>query len=259
MWDLLAAVPLTTCRTLRGFPIRHGQREWRPCAGGMAFRFQTPTPAGLRNQRAPNCPHTQTDARAPPAAQVSSLPLKGCNLSVMTSAFLDFSKSRGNDLSTPMPEFGFPGLQPGDRWCLCASRGMHSRQTKPPRGVGAPAVTHCYSPEGPRAILLCAVYRLRLRPTTRTVIPKKKNQTIKSRKRSEPSALLRLGRAPSSIALFARDAQPPAAMRCRHGRAIRPFVARFAVDAAAPPGQGKSLPHRQANWMPVSIAFECPD
>jgi uncharacterized protein (DUF2237 family) len=41
---------------------------------------------------------------------------------VMTSAFLDFSKLRGNDLSTPVPEFGFPGLKPGDRWCLCAPR-----------------------------------------------------------------------------------------------------------------------------------------
>ena len=41
---------------------------------------------------------------------------------VMTAAFLDFSKSRGNDLSTPMPDFGFPGLKPGDRWCLCAPR-----------------------------------------------------------------------------------------------------------------------------------------
>ena len=41
---------------------------------------------------------------------------------VMTAEFLEFSKSRGNDLSTPMPEFGFPGLQPGDRWCLCAPR-----------------------------------------------------------------------------------------------------------------------------------------
>jgi uncharacterized protein (DUF2237 family) len=36
--------------------------------------------------------------------------------------FLAFSKSRGNDLSTPAPEFGFPGLQPGDQWCLCAGR-----------------------------------------------------------------------------------------------------------------------------------------
>jgi hypothetical protein len=39
-----------------------------------------------------------------------------------TAAFLEFSKSRGNDLSTPRPEFGFPGLKPGDRWCLCAAR-----------------------------------------------------------------------------------------------------------------------------------------
>jgi uncharacterized protein len=41
---------------------------------------------------------------------------------VMTAEFLDFSKSRGNDLSTPLPEFGFPGLKSGDRWCLCAPR-----------------------------------------------------------------------------------------------------------------------------------------
>jgi uncharacterized protein len=38
------------------------------------------------------------------------------------AAFLAFSKSRGNDLSTPLPAFGFPGLEPGDRWCLCAAR-----------------------------------------------------------------------------------------------------------------------------------------
>jgi uncharacterized protein (DUF2237 family) len=41
---------------------------------------------------------------------------------VMTAEFLAFSKARGNDLSTPVPQFGFPGLQPGDRWCLCAPR-----------------------------------------------------------------------------------------------------------------------------------------
>ena len=40
----------------------------------------------------------------------------------MTAAFLDFSRSRGNDLSTPRPEYGFKGLVPGDRWCLCAPR-----------------------------------------------------------------------------------------------------------------------------------------
>ncbi len=40
----------------------------------------------------------------------------------MTEEFLAFSKSRGNDLSTPRPEFLFPGLAPGDCWCLCADR-----------------------------------------------------------------------------------------------------------------------------------------
>ena len=40
----------------------------------------------------------------------------------MTAEFLEFSKSAGNDLSTPNPEFGFDGLKPGDRWCLCVPR-----------------------------------------------------------------------------------------------------------------------------------------
>lgn len=40
----------------------------------------------------------------------------------VTEDFLDFSRANGNDLSTPRPEFGFPGLKPGDRWCLCAGR-----------------------------------------------------------------------------------------------------------------------------------------
>lgn len=40
----------------------------------------------------------------------------------VTAEFLEFSQQRGNDLSTPIPEFAFPGLQPGDRWCLCVTR-----------------------------------------------------------------------------------------------------------------------------------------
>ena len=40
----------------------------------------------------------------------------------MTAEFLEFSKARGNDLSTPRPELGFDGIRPGDRWCLCAAR-----------------------------------------------------------------------------------------------------------------------------------------
>lgn len=41
---------------------------------------------------------------------------------VMTEAFLSFSRARGNDLVTPVPAYRFPGLKPGDRWCLCVSR-----------------------------------------------------------------------------------------------------------------------------------------
>ncbi len=55
---------------------------------------------------------------------------------VMTAEFLAFSKSRGNDLSTPVPEVGFPGLQPGDRWCLCAPRWQEAIEAnKAPRVV----------------------------------------------------------------------------------------------------------------------------
>ena len=56
---------------------------------------------------------------------------------VMTAAFLAFSKSRGNDLSTPRPEFGFAGLKPGDRWCLCAPRWQEALEAG-----AAPQVVH---------------------------------------------------------------------------------------------------------------------
>ena len=45
---------------------------------------------------------------------------------VMTAEFLAFSKSRGNDLSSPMPQFEFPGLKAGDHWCLCAGRWLEA-------------------------------------------------------------------------------------------------------------------------------------
>jgi uncharacterized protein (DUF2237 family) len=47
---------------------------------------------------------------------------------VVTEEFLAFSKAAGNDLSTPRPEWGFEGLQPGDRWCLCASRWLEAHE-----------------------------------------------------------------------------------------------------------------------------------
>ncbi len=45
---------------------------------------------------------------------------------VVTAEFLDFSRRAGNDLSTPVPEWGFPGLEPGDSWCVCAERWLEA-------------------------------------------------------------------------------------------------------------------------------------
>jgi uncharacterized protein (DUF2237 family) len=55
---------------------------------------------------------------------------------IMTEEFLAFSKAAGNDLSTPVPEFAFPGLKAGDRWCLCAARWQQAFEAgKAPRVV----------------------------------------------------------------------------------------------------------------------------
>ncbi len=65
---------------------------------------------------------------------------------VMTTEFLEFSRLRGNDLITPMPEFQFPGLQAGDQWCLCIQRWKEALEA----GVAPPvklAATHISSVE----------------------------------------------------------------------------------------------------------------
>jgi hypothetical protein len=56
--------------------------------------------------------------------------------SEVTESFLEFTRSRGNDLSSPNAAFGFPGLKPGDRWCLCASRWKEALDN----GVAPPVV-----------------------------------------------------------------------------------------------------------------------
>ena len=64
----------------------------------------------------------------------------------VTAEFLAFTKSQGNDLSTPVPMSNFPGLKPGDRWCLCASRWQEALEA----GVAPPvilAATHASTVE----------------------------------------------------------------------------------------------------------------
>jgi uncharacterized protein (DUF2237 family) len=53
-----------------------------------------------------------------------------------TDEFLEFSKAAGNDLSTPRPEFGFPGVKPGDKWCLCVTRWQEALEA----GMAPPVV-----------------------------------------------------------------------------------------------------------------------
>jgi len=55
---------------------------------------------------------------------------------VLTAEFLTYSRDRGNDLITPRPEFDFPGLEPGDRWCLCVGRWVEALEA----GVAPPVV-----------------------------------------------------------------------------------------------------------------------
>ena len=73
---------------------------------------------------------------------------------VVTPAFLEFSKARGNDLSTPVPEFGFPGLKDGDRWCLCAPRWQEAFEAN-----SAPRVVLRATHEG--ALASCALADLK--------------------------------------------------------------------------------------------------
>lgn len=61
--------------------------------------------------------------------------------SVVTAEFLEFSRLAGNDLSTPAPQFGFPGLEPGERWCVCAARWLEAERAGCAPGVVL-AATH---------------------------------------------------------------------------------------------------------------------
>lgn len=60
---------------------------------------------------------------------------------LMTDEFLQFSKERGNDLTTPYPEYHFPGLQAGDRWCLCLNRWLEAHEAGKAPKIYLPA-TH---------------------------------------------------------------------------------------------------------------------
>lgn len=130
-----------------------GGRQWRraPASGILARR---PRPRGLTMiQRKDDPTRSDRNVLGGALAPCSRDPLTGfvrdgcCRTGPedvgahvvcarMTAAFLEFSKRRGNDLSTPVPEFGFQGLVPGDRWCVCAARWREALEA----GVAPPVV-----------------------------------------------------------------------------------------------------------------------
>lgn len=79
----------------------------------------------------------------------------GCHAvcTVVTTEFLEFEQKAGNDLSTPAPQYGFPGLQPGDHWCLCAPRWKEAFDA----GIAAPVILEATSEAAlkyiPRSVL----------------------------------------------------------------------------------------------------------
>ncbi len=73
----------------------------------------------------------------------------------VTADFLAFSRSRGNDLITPMPAYRFPGLKPGDRWCLCAARWREAFEA----GVAPPVVLAATHERALEVVSLAALKR----------------------------------------------------------------------------------------------------
>ena len=71
----------------------------------------------------------------------------------VTAEFLEFAREQGNDLITPMPEFGFPGLKPGDRWCVCAATWRQAFDA----GVASPVVLAATNEETLAVIPLSAL------------------------------------------------------------------------------------------------------
>lgn len=68
----------------------------------------------------------------------------------VTVEFLAFSKAKGNDLTTPVPAFGFPGLKPGDRWCLCVERWREAVEA----GVAPPVILEATHESALRVVAL---------------------------------------------------------------------------------------------------------
>ena len=131
-----------TDRSCLGLPIRGGDTSSvTPSPHPTQRRLTTMSQSGpaTTEDKRPKSPRGSLNVLGEPLRQCCTSPMTGferdgyCHTgphdrgvhvvcAQMTEAFLDYTRSRGNDLSTPLPQYGFPGLKPGDRWCLCAAR-----------------------------------------------------------------------------------------------------------------------------------------
>jgi uncharacterized protein (DUF2237 family) len=78
---------------------------------------------------------------------------------VMTTEFLEYSKSRGNDLMTPRPNMGFPGLESGDRWCVCVPRWIEAAEADVAPPVILEATSEAVLEDVPTEVLKDHAYR----------------------------------------------------------------------------------------------------
>lgn len=125
-------------RFYNGYPARPAASRIRGAASSAAQRFKQTLPKMIRSPNDPSSA-TQSNVLGGELLSCGLQPVTGffrdgcCRTgpgdvglhvvcAVVTEEFLSFSLARGNDLVTPMPHYGFPGLRPGDRWCLCAAR-----------------------------------------------------------------------------------------------------------------------------------------
>jgi hypothetical protein len=80
----------------------------------------------------------------------------------VTEQFLTYTKTQGNDLSTPVPNYNFPGLKPGDRWCLCASRWKEAMED----GVAPPIILAATHEAALKYVSLAALQEHAIDPST---------------------------------------------------------------------------------------------
>lgn len=135
MWTLAGLLGCGTAATAEPCPEAEGTCWGAPLEGGMAREVAPQNVVGGALEVCSTSPMTGyfRDGECRTGAQDRGVHVV---CATVNEAFLTYTASRGNDLATPRPSYGFPGLKPGDNWCLCADRWEEARLAgKAPRVV----------------------------------------------------------------------------------------------------------------------------